>query len=119
MGDPRTKKNSARVVTVPYPRVLPSKAYTAYEKDCLKQLDGVDTKYDGPVNVRCVYFMKTHRKIDLVNLQEATLDILCEAGILSDDNSRIVVSMDGSRVDFDKVNPRVEIDITEVPHADQ
>jgi Holliday junction resolvase RusA-like endonuclease len=48
----------------------------------------------------------------MVNLMEATLDILVDAGVLADDNSRIVVSHDGSRVMLDRENPRAEITIT-------
>lgn len=66
------------------------------------------------VNVRCVYYMATRRKVDLANLIEATCDILVTAGVLADDNSRIVAAHDGSRVDYDKQNPRVEIWIEEM-----
>lgn len=37
------------------------------------------------------------------------MDILVDAGILADDNARIVTGHDGSRVLYDKGNPRVEI----------
>ena len=57
--------------------------------------------------------MPTHRRVDQVNLLEATLDILVEYGVLADDNSNIVVSHDGSRVLYDKNNPRTEITITD------
>ena len=69
---------------------------------------------DTPVNVQCVYYMPTHHRVDQVNLLEATLDILVEYGVLADDNSNIVVSHDGSRVLYDKNNPRTEITITDV-----
>lgn len=63
----------------------------------------------------CVlYYMATRRKVDLANLIEATCDILVTAGVLADDNSRIVAAHDGSRVDYDKQNPRVEIWIEEM-----
>lgn len=58
--------------------------------------------------------MQTHRRVDLNNLLEAATDTLVSAGILEDDNSRIVVSHDGSRVYYDKENPRTVIEITEV-----
>ena len=66
------------------------------------------------VNVRCVYYMKTARRVDLANLIEATTDILVKAGVLADDNSKIVAAHDGSRVDYDKNHPRVEVEITEM-----
>ena len=50
----------------------------------------------------------------MTNLMEATHDILVHCGVLADDNSKIIVSVDGSRVEYDKNNPRTEIEITEV-----
>lgn len=66
------------------------------------------------MNVRCVYYMKTARRVDLANLIEATTDILVKARVLEDDNCRIVAAHDGSRVDYDKRNPRAEIWIEEM-----
>ena len=53
--------------------------------------------------------MKSRRRVDLVNLIEATMDILVRAGILADDNSTIVTSHDGSKVQYDEKKPRAEI----------
>ena len=53
--------------------------------------------------------MPTRRRVDLVNLLEATDDVLVHYGVLEDDNSNIIVSHDGSRVFYDKENPRTEI----------
>lgn len=66
------------------------------------------------MNVRCVYYMATRRKVDLANLIEATCDILVKAKVLADDNSQIVAAHDGSRVCYDKKNPRAEIWIEEM-----
>jgi len=113
-GDPRTKKNSMRIITNrktgrPFP--IPSKAFMQYQKDAgwfLKPW-GIDE----PVNLKCVYYMRTKRKVDLTNLNSAICDILVHHKVMADDDSKIVVSMDGSRVKYDKDNPRVEIEITE------
>lgn len=112
-GDPRTKKNSQRLVHVGG-RMIPitSKAYSDYHADCMRQITGDKRKgIDFPVNVQCVYYMRTHRRVDLNNLLEATADILVDAGVLADDNSQIVAGHDGSRVYYDKENPRAEITI--------
>ena len=107
---PITKKNHQQIFRPNgrnYPVVVPSKQYKQYQDDAgwfIKPL-GIDY----PVNVRCLYYMPTKRIVDLVNLQEATLDVLVKYGAIKDDNSRIVVSMDGSRVLYDKENPRTEI----------
>lgn len=93
--------------------VLPSPQYRQYEKDCLWQIPTkAKQRINMPVNVQCIYYMPTKRRVDLVNLLEATNDILVAAGVLLDDNCRIVAAHDGSRVDYDKYNPRVEIAIS-------
>ena len=113
---PITKKNHQQIIKVKgRTYVIPSKEYKKYEKDCAAFIDALPfTTFDCPVNVECVYYMPTRRSVDLVNLQEATLDVLVKYGILLDDNSNIVASMDGSRVLYDKENPRTEIEITEL-----
>lgn len=115
-GDPRTKKNSARILRTRSgaPFVAPSKAYADYETDCLRQIKRPHGPVSARVNVRCVYYMKTARRVDLANLLEATCDILVKAGVLEDDNSKIVAAHDGSRVEIDRENPRVEIGIEEM-----
>ena len=115
-GRPITKKNSQRIVSIGgRPRLIPSAQFKDYEKSCLFQIRMArvgEPKISVPVNVRCVYYMPTRHRVDLVNLLEASCDILVAAGILEDDNSNIVASHDGSYVTHDKYDPRVEITIT-------
>ncbi|MDK7722513.1 RusA family crossover junction endodeoxyribonuclease [Peptoniphilus lacrimalis] len=115
-GRPITKKNSSRIVKCGnYHRILPSKAYEKYEKECLLQITGkYKLKLVGKYNLKCLYYMPTRHRVDLVNLLEATCDILVAGHVIADDNSKIIVSHDGSRVLYDKVNPRVEIFLEEV-----
>lgn len=113
-GEPRSKKNSQRIVRMGNgrPMILPSKQYKNYEALCLKQITGEHRrKIDTPVNVQMVYYMPTHRRVDLTNLQEATLDILVRGDVLADDNCKVAATYDGSCVRYDKDNPRVEIEI--------
>lgn len=119
-GNPVTKKNSQRILYKftkfgrKTPFIAPSKAYVDYETDCLLQIKRPHSPISVRVNVRCVYYMKTARRVDLANLIEATTDILVKARVLEDDNSRIVAAHDGSRVELDRKNPRVEIEIEEM-----
>lgn len=115
-GEPRTKKNSGRIVMAGgKPMLLPSKQYKEYREICLWKIPAWQkARIAEPVNVCCVYYMKTKRKVDLCNLLEATCDILVDAGVLADDNSDIIVGHDGSRVCYDKLDPRAEITITKV-----
>ena len=110
---PVTKKNSQRIVVVRgRPMVLPSKKYADYEKACALYVHRQEQPINYPVNIRCIYYMPTRRKVDLQNLVSATMDILVKYGVLEDDNSSIVVGNDGSRVLYDKEAPRTEIVIT-------
>lgn len=116
-GDPRTKKNSQRIYTRRdgKPFVAPSGAFRAYSSACAIQISPqLRGRFEGRYNVKCVYFMKTHRRVDLNNLLEATTDILVHANVLADDNANIVAGHDGSRVRYDPNNPRVEIVISEL-----
>ncbi|MBR4591005.1 MAG: RusA family crossover junction endodeoxyribonuclease [Bacteroidaceae bacterium] len=91
--------------------VIPSRQYRQYEKECGWFVQGKGLKIKDPVNVKCVYYMPTRRRVDLTNLMEATHDILVKYEVLEDDNSKIIRSVDGSRVLYDKENPRTEITI--------
>jgi len=115
-GDPRTKKNSARIMRTRSgaPFVAPSKAFEDYQTACLWQIRAPPAPLSARLNVRCIYYMKTARRVDLANLIEATTDILVKARVLEDDNSRIVAGHDGCRVELDRKNPRVEIEIEEM-----
>ena len=122
-GQPITKKNSQRVIDVGprcqacgrgrRSRPLPSEKFMAYQDMAGYYLPHKHEKLEGPFNLKAVYYMPNRRHVDLLNLQEATCDILVHYGVLADDDSRIVASHDGSRVDYDKDNPRVEVEITE------
>ena len=114
-GQPITKKNSQQIVYAGRPMIVASKQYKAYREQCMLTIPAeCKTGIDYPVNLKCVYYMATDRRVDLCNLLEATCDILVDAGVLKDDNRKIVTSHDGSRVAIDRKNPRVEIEITEV-----
>ena len=67
----------------------------------------------GPVRIVYRLYMKTHRRVDDLNLYAALDDILVKEGILKDDNINVIRDRDGSRVCFDKENPRAEIYIYE------
>lgn len=116
-GVPRSKKNSMVIArnAKGRPFIMQGQAYQQYEKDCLRQITGkYKLSINSPVNVKCVYYMNSHKRVDLGNLLAATCDILTKAKVLEDDNAKIVVSHDGSLVLVDKENPRVEITIDRV-----
>lgn len=109
---PRTKKNSQRIVLIKgHYAVLPSKEFMLYQTACALYMPKLKEPIDYPVNVKVEYYMPTRRKVDGVNLLEATLDILVKYKILADDNRNIVYAVDGTRVFYDKKDPRCEITI--------
>ena len=112
---PRTKKNHQQIIMVKGKRiVIPSKQYAEYEKKCKSFIPYLDEPINYKVNVKGLFYMDSRRKVDLNNLLEALTDILVKYKILEDDNSTIVVSHDGSRVLYDKENPRTEVEIKEI-----
>lgn len=114
---PISKKNSQQILinkATGKPFIMPSKKYKEYERAAYHRIPLLTYPIDKPVNVKCLFYMPTKRKCDLVNMQEAILDVMVKAGVLADDNYSIVQSMDGSRVLYDKESPRTEVYITEL-----
>lgn len=111
---PVTKKNHMQFGRNKYTGktfVKQSPAYCQYENDFMLVCPNIET-IDFPVNVKALYYMPTKRKVDLINLHATLHDCLVKKGILLDDNCNIIVSTDGSRVLYDKNNPRTEICIS-------
>lgn len=111
---PCTKKNHQEIMinwSTGRPFVMPSKQYRQYVADCAFFIKRLDAPIEYPVNVKAVYYMPTKRKVDLCNLHACLHDVLVHYGILADDNSNIIVSTDGSRVMYDKDNPRTELEV--------
>jgi len=114
-GNPATKKNNNQIFINPQTGkrfVAPSQRYREYEEMCRWFVPKLGIDY--PVNIKCVYYRETQARVDLVNLLEATDDILQKFGTITQDDWRVVAGHDGSRVLFDKKNPRVEITITKM-----
>ena len=113
---PVSKKNSQRIATnrkTGKPFILQSQKYNDFEAAASYFLQPKPKKpIDYPVTVRCIFYMPTRRRVDKSNLEAAIHDILAKYDIIEDDNRDIVASTDGSRVYYDKENPRVEIEIS-------
>lgn len=118
---PVTKKNHQQIMRsskTGKPFVMPSAEYRQYEAQAVWHCKraaisaGVHKPIDTPCEVRCLFYMPSRRRVYLTNLLESVDDALVAAGVLADDNSQIIVSHDGSRVLYDKDNPRTEVSIT-------
>ena len=118
--DPRSKKNAHRIsgcgkrcpVCGKYAKqfIRNGKSTTDYAFKAVQYLHPKPPKpIEGPVwLVYKLYTATWHRKDDL-NLYEALDDILVSNGILKDDDRKTIRSRDGSRVLYDKENPRAEV----------
>lgn len=122
---PVTKKNSPQIFYMgarcpvcnkgKTASVMPSAAYLKYERAAVYYLTPKPKKpIDTPCRVETRFYMPTRRRCYLANHIEAIHDILVEAKILADDDYTIIASVDGSRVMYDKENPRTEIFIEEL-----
>lgn len=100
-----------------YSKLLPSTPYKKYEANIepfMAELKAKTGLIDYPINLKCLFYCDKRRKSDLVGYLQAIQDIMSTYGVLSDDNRNIVASTDGSRVLYDKSNPRTEITITKL-----
>lgn len=112
--NPQTKKNHSQIIYAGgRPRLIPSKQYIQYEKDCAPFIPRLEKPIDFPVTVSAHFYKNNRRAYDLVNALQALLDILVKYGVLADDNMGVVVSVDGSRAGYDKENARTVVIITD------
>ena len=121
--NPVTKKNSPKIITIKkrignrivnQRMVAPSDAFVYYQNQSMYYLNLSKKPAEPiavPVEVRCLFYRDSRRRVDLTNLEEAIDDILVHAKILKDDDCKILVSHDGSRVILGSEEPRTEIEI--------
>ena len=68
---------------------------------------------EGKLSMKALYYMPTKARPDLLNLLQATSDIIEKAKVIENDKN--IYSFDNSRImGKDKDNPRVEILLEEV-----
>ena len=117
-GAPRQKKNSGRIAYFgakcrtcrkgQRPTVLPAQPWQEWADSVVPLLSALNFRtITHPVNCRATFFADTKRKVDACNLYEGLADILEAARIVEDD--ALLASWDGSRVELDRENPRVEV----------
>lgn len=133
-GKPRTKKNSAVLVThMKHPLLLPSEAYRKWFKECEWQItsvrmnlsqQGVIVPHNGPVSVNAQFYCDNDRG-DCCGYYQALGDLLewktrdkrtkiiTHLGLITDD--RWIRDWDGSRLHLDRARPRIEVAIEILP----
>jgi len=120
LGVPRVKKNNQAVVLARsksgkyFPKKVDTPAYKRWHSTAVPQinLQKPTLEIDFPLNLACKFYMDTAVRVDLSALYEGIQDVLVELNVITDDNYTIVASHDGSGVFIDRVNPRMEIEIT-------
>ena len=113
--NPRSKKNSQSICfnkKTGKRFIKQSDRYVEFEKKCKEYMPKLSEPIDSPVNLQCKFYVCDARRRDIANFIEAIQDILVKYKILSDDNYKIVSSLDGCSMEIDRENPRVEIEIT-------
>lgn len=110
-GSIRSKKNSKRIFSCGrFKRVLPSKAYEAWEKEARLEVCFYwerENPLTCPVSVEAHVFY-AGKQPDLSGCLESIGD--CLEGIVWADD-KLIESWDGSRLHHDKKNPRTEITV--------
>ncbi len=109
-GAPRTKKNSSSIVRAGgRPRIIPSSAYTAWDKLAQSQLAIFRASTDWKLPLQCrlnckALFLRDAERGDAVGYYQALADTLEAGGIVVNDSQ--IVSWDGSRMLKDADKPR-------------
>lgn len=118
--DPRTKKNHM-VIAGTGPKcpkcgkkkkqfVRQGAAHSKYAFQSAQYLNPRPIKpIDEEVHIVYRLYMQTKRRVDDLNLYASLDDILVHEKILKDDSIKFIRNRDGSRVMYDKENPRAEI----------
>ena len=102
LGNPRPKKRNLKPII----------EYAKSAAIQLAQQEKPPIPINTKINLKCIFYRSDKRKTDLTNLLNSICDILILSDVILDDNYNIIIGMNGSRVCYDKENPRVEITIT-------
>lgn len=124
-GEPPSKKNSQEYVRFQRrdgtrgSALIQNERYREFDTNAGWLIPVSARQYiDYPVNIKAIYYRSNLIKVDRPNLENALLDILVHWGVLADDNRDIAAASDGSRVLYDRDNPRIEVEITPLEDPD-
>lgn len=110
----RSKKNSQEIHINPKNGrrfISQSKLYKEFERECGYFLNKYQININCPINLKCTFYVKDRRKRDIVNLLNAIQDILVKYKVIADDNYKIIQSLDGSRIIYEKGREETIIEI--------
>lgn len=69
---------------------------------------------NSPVHIKYYYYMPDNRARDLSNYIKVCEDFIVSKGIIEDDNCKIITGFSAWFCGVDKVNPRVEINVSAI-----
>lgn len=93
---------------------VPSKYFLEMQERGRRDIIPPTVPFTGRYILEATFYLERRSKCDLVNLLQALQDILVDRGVVLDDNHKIIVGVDGSRVLYDKENPRTEFKLIEL-----
>jgi hypothetical protein len=112
-----SKKNSKRIIiNRGRPRILSSKEYIDWENSMFYYLlkEKITNLHLESVHIELRFYPKDKKQFDMSNKVESIFDLLVRYKTLVDDNFKIIKSYNVVFVDYDKINPRVEVDIYKI-----
>lgn len=121
-GRPSTKKTSQRVVRRgKYTKILPSALYERYELHCKEYCEYFWQRYklspiDFGVGIKLKVYLDSWIVGDECGYQQAHGDIIQKHGIIADDMWIHWMDRDSHMINYDKENPRVEVEIFRYRH---
>ena len=113
-GQTTSQKNSKQIIPSRPPRLVDNPIVKKWRVDTAKYLAGTykeDLK-DKQVIAIYTFYLKDRVRRDIDNMISSCNDALVQAGILSDDNWK-VLRIGGAEALLDKDNPRAEITLVE------
>lgn len=121
-GRPSTKKTSQRVVRRGgFTKVLPSLLYEKYENHCKEYCEFFWKKYnltpmDFGIGIKLKVYLDSWVVGDECGYQQAHGDIIQKHGIIADDMWIHWIDLNSHMINYDKENPRVEVEIYRYRH---
>ncbi len=114
-GQTPSKKNSKQIVRVRgRPMIIASKVFQQWHRDALESIKRPLAALERVQEVKLVIWGRDRRKWDVSNRAESVMDLLVDAGILSDDSYAVVPRLVAEYGGIDRDNPRCEVTITKV-----
>lgn len=108
-GEVIAKKNSKQIFCRGrFPVVIPSKAYETWHQSAQNALRGTK-RVEGVQSIEVTFYRRTEAKYDLSNMLESVMDLLVDAGVIEDDNIRVVPKVTAIHGGKDSLNPRAEV----------